>query len=127
MQVQIIVAPRPPWMVSFPNMTNYPEKTCSIESLVTHAKFVAAALAGNKTQQRRGGVYGYPGETFDLEGTSFVIKDLREETLDHMTDADAKAEGYPGLDAYKDLILHMHKGMEWDGSAKVWVHEFEKA
>ena len=108
-------------------MSDYPEKTCEIDALVTHARLVTAACEGRKTQQRRNGVYGYPGETFELDGTRFVIKDLRRETLGEMTEEDARAEGYPGLEMYKDLILRMHKGMEWDGSAKVWVHEFARS
>lgn len=107
-------------------MTDYPEKTCEIDSLVTHAKLVAAAIAGRKTQQRRNGVYAYPGERFELEGTPFVVKDLRRETLDDMGEEEAQAEGYPSLEMYKGLILRMHPGMEWDGSSKVWVHEFER-
>jgi len=107
-------------------MADYPEKTCTIDALVTHAKLVAAAIAGRKTQQRRNGVYAYPGETFELEGTRFEVTDLRRETLDDMADAEAQAEGYPSLEMYRDLILRMHKGMEWDGSAKVWVHEFRR-
>ncbi|NQU49837.1 MAG: ASCH domain-containing protein [Planctomycetes bacterium] len=107
-------------------MTDYPAKTCDIDSLVTHTKLVEAAIAGRKTQQRRNGIYAYPGETFELQGTRFVVKDLRRESLGEMTDADARAEGYPGLEMYRDLILRMHKGMEWNETAKVWVHEFER-
>ena len=107
-------------------MTEYPEKTCTIDALVTHVKLVAAAVAGRKTQQRRNGVYAYPGETFELEGTRFVVKDLRRETLGDMTDESARAEGYPSLEMYRDLILRMHQGMEWNASSKVWVHEFER-
>ncbi|MFK5956573.1 MAG: ASCH domain-containing protein [Planctomycetota bacterium] len=107
-------------------MTDYPAKTCEIDSLVTHAKLVEAAIAGRKTQQRRNGVYAYPGETFELDGTQFVVKDLRRESLGQMTEEDAKAEGYPGLEVYRDLILRMHKGMEWNESAMVWVHEFTR-
>ncbi len=107
-------------------MTDYPEKTCDIDSLVTHAKLVEAAIAGRKTQQRRNGVYAYPGETFELQGTRFVVTDLRRESLGQMSNEDAQAEGYPSLDMYRDLILRMHKGMNWDGDAKVWVHEFRR-
>ena len=107
-------------------MSNYPAKTCEIDQLVTHSRLVKAALEGTKTQQRRNGVYGYPGETFEIEGVKFEIKDLRRETLAEMTDESANAEGYPGLEMYKDLILRMHKGMEWEGDAKVWVHEFAR-
>ena len=104
---------------------DYPERTCSIDRLVRHPRLVASALAGEKTQQRRDGIYAYPGERFELEGKTFEVTDLRRETLGQMGDAEARAEGYPSMEAYKALILRMHKGMEWDGSAKVWTHEFK--
>ncbi|MDF1837563.1 MAG: ASCH domain-containing protein [Planctomycetota bacterium] len=106
-------------------MTDYPEKTCEIDSLVTHKRLVDAVLEGRKTQQRRNGVYAYPGERFDLQGKTFEVTGLFRESLADMDDAAAQAEGYPSLAMYKDLILRMHKGMEWDGTAKVWVHEFK--
>ena len=106
-------------------MTEYPEKTCELTSLVTHKRLVEATLAGRKTQQRRNGVYGYPGERFDLEGRTFEITRLFRETLGQMDDAAAQAEGYPSLEMYKDLILRMHKGMQWEADSKVWVHEFQ--
>lgn len=105
-------------------MDAYPAKTCSIERLVTHPKLVAATLVGNKTQQRRDGIYGYPGETFVLEGSTFVITSLTRERLGDMTDVHAQAEGYPTLEMYKDIILRMHAGMEWDEDHLVWVHTF---
>ena len=90
-------------------MSDYPEKTCEIGNLVRHPKLVAAARAGQKTQQRRDGVYAYPGETFELEG-----------------DGDAQAEGYPALEVYKQVILSMHDGMTWNEDDLVWVHKFKK-
>jgi len=69
--------------------TDYPEKTCSIDRLVTHPKLVAAAISGAKTQQRRAGVYGYPGETFELNGVTFIIEELRQEGLGVMTEVEA--------------------------------------
>lgn len=107
-------------------MTQYPKKTCEIDRLVTHEKLVAAALNGTKTQQRRAGVYGYPGEEFVLEGRAFVITDLRHEVLSSMTDSHAQSEGYPNLEFYRELILRMHPGMAWDDNQYVWVHEFSK-
>jgi len=107
-------------------MNKYPEKTCEIENLVRHPKLVKAALASEKTQQRRDGVYAYPGETFELDGVEFEVTDLHRSTLAEMGDKEAKAEGYPNLEAYKSLILMMHKGMEWNGEAKVWVHCFRR-
>ncbi|MDD5229333.1 MAG: ASCH domain-containing protein [Methylococcales bacterium] len=106
-------------------MMDYPEKTCSIERLVTHEKLVAATIAGRKTQQRRNGVYGYPNETFDLEGKTFIVTDLYQQKLGDMTDADAQAEGYPSLEMYRDLILRMHANMEWNDDASAWVHCFK--
>ena len=106
--------------------TQYPEKSCDIDRLVTHPKLVEAALAGKKTEQRRDGVYAYPGETFELEGVTFTLTSLDRETLGDMTDACAQAEGYPSMEAYKALILRMHAGMEWNNDSPVWVHRFEK-
>ncbi len=103
----------------------YPEKTCDIDRLLRHPKLVAAALAGKKTQQRRDGIYAYPGETFQLQDVQFIVTDLTREKLGDMTEQDAIAEGYPGLDAYKDLILRMHQGMDWNPDHLVWVHRFE--
>ena len=108
-------------------METYPTKTCSIDRLVTHPKLVAAALAGTKTEQRRDGVYGWPGETFTLEDTTFIVTDLTRQRLGDMTNEHAKAEGYPSLELYKDIILKMHAGMTWNDDALVWVHSFKKA
>lgn len=107
-------------------MTDYPAKTCEIDRLVRHPTLVEAALAGAKTQQRRDGVYGYPGESFVLEGVAFVMTGLERQSLADMSEADARAEGYPSLAAYKELILKMHAGMEWNGESLVWVHKFER-
>ncbi len=108
-------------------MSDYPEKTCGIENLVRQPKLVEAALNGKKTQQRRDGVYAHPGETFELEGVTFTVTSLERKTLGDMTDEDANAEGYPSMEMYKDLILKMHAGMEWNKNALVWVHSFKIA
>lgn len=107
-------------------MQDYPEKTCDIERLVRHPKLVAAALSGQKTEQRRDGLYAYPGETFVLEGVEFVVTRVDRERIGDMTDADAQAEGYPSLAMYKDLILKMHANMEWNDDGLVWVHRFKR-
>ena len=105
-------------------MDSYPQKTCSIERLVTRPKLIAAAKNGIKTQQRRDGVYGWPGEEFELDGMVFVITALTRERLGDMTDEQALAEGYPNLDVYKEIILSMHAGMSWNNDHLVWVHTF---
>lgn len=106
--------------------SDYPPKTCDIDRLVTHDRLVNAALAGTKTQQRRNGVYGYPGETFQLNDETFVITQLERQPLGEMTEQDAQAEGFPNLAIYKQLIISMHAGMEWNESHPVWVHSFQK-
>lgn len=107
-------------------MTELPEKTCSIDRLVTSPKLVAAALSGAKTEQRRAGVYGYPQETFELEGVKFVINGLRAAKLGDMTEASAQSEGYADMEEYRESILGIHPGMSWDDDYAVWVHEFSK-
>ena len=104
--------------------TEYPEKTCTIDRLVRHKRLVEAALAGRKTEQRRDGIYGYPGETFELDGKQFEIVGLTHDRLGDMSEANANAEGYDTLDDYRDLIIRMHRGMEWDEEHLVWVHRF---
>lgn len=108
-------------------MTDYPEKTCTIDKLVTNPRLVDAVLAGRKSQQRRNGVYAYPGEEFELQGVRFKVTDLERQPLSQMTDESAQAEGFPSLDAYRELILRVHPGMTWNEKARVWVHTFEKA
>jgi hypothetical protein len=105
---------------------DYPARTCEITRLVTHAKSVAAAIAGAKTQQRRDGLYAYPDETFELEGVTFVVTSVEHKRLGDMTDADAQAEGYPNLEMYKQIILKMHANMTWNEDGLVWVHTFKR-
>ncbi len=107
--------------------TEYPNKTCDISRLLTHPRLVAAALAGEKTQQRRDGLYAYPDETFELQGVRFVVTAVARQRLGDMSDADARAEGYADLESYKQIILRMHAGMSWNEDGTVWVHTFKRA
>jgi hypothetical protein len=104
----------------------YPEKTCDITRLVMHPKLVAAVLAGQKTAQRRNGVYAYPGETFELAGVKFEVTGLFQQQLRDMTDDDARAEGYESCAAYRDFIMKMHNSTSWNDEASVWVHTFKR-
>ena len=107
-------------------MNQYPEKTCEIDRLIRQPKAIEVAKNGIKTQQRRDGIYGYPGEAFILDGVRFVMTALERKSLGDMTDSDAQAEGYSNLDAYKEVIIKMHPGMTWTPEALVWVHYFRK-
>ncbi len=106
--------------------TQYPDKTCEIDRLIRHPKLIAAAIAGIKTQQRRDGLYAYPNETFELEGIPFIITSVERQRLGDMTEDDAKAEGYPGLEVYKQIILQMHASMTWNDEGLAWVHSFKR-
>lgn len=103
-----------------------PEKTCAIERLVLHPRLIEAAIRGEKTEQRRNGVYAWPGETFELDGIRFVCTELIQQRLGDMDEVDAKAEGYPSLKAYRNLILRMHQGMTWNEDALIWIHRFRR-
>ena len=87
---------------------------------------MAATLSGQKTQQRRDGLYAYPGETFVLDAVVFEVTTVERQRIGDMTDADAQAEGYPNLAVYKQLIISMHSGMEWNEDGLVWVHHFRR-
>lgn len=104
--------------------TNLPEKTCSIERLVTVEEDVQRVLNGEKTATRRNGVYAYPGEIMVLEGHEFKVDALYSQTLGEMTDEHAKTEGYETMETYKEAILALHPNMPWLPKMSVWVHEF---
>jgi len=106
-------------------VSDLPPKTCQLDNLITHPRLVEATLAGQKTQQRRNGVYGYPGETFELQGKTLRITELKRQKLGELGESEAQAEGFPNLTAYKDVILRMHPGMPWNPEMLVWLHSFE--
>lgn len=108
-------------------MNTYPEKTCSVERLVTVPEDVKKVLVGQKTATRRNGVYAYPGEVMVLEGKEFKVDKLYAQTLGEMTDEHAQQEGFETMEEYKQSILSMHPKMPWLPTMSVWVHEFSQA
>ena len=104
-----------------------PPKTCTIDRLVRRPDLVRAAIEGRKTEQRRDGLYAYPGDRFELGGVAFEVVDVRRERLGDMTDEDARREGYESLEAYRQAILSIHPGMRWNPDGLVWVHVFRRA
>jgi hypothetical protein len=104
-----------------------PPKTCSIERLVTVEQDVQRVLTGEKTATRRNGRYADPGELMELQGRKFEVHSVYQQNLGDISDEQAKAEGFADLNAYKEYILSMHKGMPWIPTMKVWVHEFRPA
>ncbi|MHA6259727.1 ASCH domain-containing protein [Sporosarcina sp. CAU 1771] len=107
------------------NVNNlYPEKTCSVERLVTVKADVAKVLSGEKRATRRNGVYAYPGEIMELDGGKYIVDALYRQKLGEMTDEHAKQEGFNNMEEYKDSILALHPKMPWLPTMNVWVHEF---
>ncbi|MCM3743717.1 ASCH domain-containing protein [Sporosarcina luteola] len=105
-------------------MNGLPEKTCSVERLVTIPEDVERVLKGEKTATRRNGVYAYPDEIMVLDGKEFKIDKLYKQTLGEMTDEHAKQEGFASMEEYKQSILALHPKMPWLPTMSVWVHEF---
>ncbi|MEH7388200.1 ASCH domain-containing protein [Bacillus sp. JJ1521] len=103
-----------------------PAKTCTIDRLVTMESDVKKVLEGRKTATRRNGRYADVGEIMTLEGRSFKIDRVYEQSLGELTDEDAKREGFNTVDEYKESILSYHPGMPWLPQMKVWVHEFSE-
>ncbi|MBP2258847.1 ASCH domain-containing protein [Virgibacillus alimentarius] len=109
-------------------MENYknllPEKTCTIERLVTIPKDVEKVIQGKKTATRRNGVYAYIGEVMTLEDKKFKIDSVYPQYLGEVTEEDARQEGYASLEEYKQFILNIHPGLRWVPKMRVWVHEY---
>ena len=106
------------------SMNELPEKSCSIERLVTIPEDVEKVLQGKKTATRRNGVYAYPDEIMVLDGKEFKIDKLYKQTLGEMTDEHAQQEGFANMEDYKQSILALHPKMPWVPKMSVWVHEF---
>lgn len=101
-----------------------PEKTCTIDRLITLPADIKLVLEGKKTATRRNGRYADVGEIMTLEGKKFVVENVYSQALGELTDEHAKQEGYETVEDYKQSILSYHPGMPWLPQMRVWVHEF---
>ena len=95
-------------------------------TLLPNDRVKQAVAAGDMTQISRGQAYAEEGDTFEIDGQTFVVDRIEQLTLGEMTDADAQREGSPNLEAYKERMVKAHGGnFEWDDSATVFQHRFE--
>ena len=98
------------------------------DALLPNDRVKQSVLDGDVTQLSRGAAnrYAGAGDTFELEGTPFEVTSVEERTLGDMTDADARREGSPSLEAYKERMERVHPGdFEWDGTSEIVTYRFE--
>ncbi|MDG5775995.1 ASCH domain-containing protein [Haloarculaceae archaeon H-GB2-1] len=84
-----------------------------------------AVLEGDVTQLHRGDRHAAEGDVFEIDGVSFEVVEVAEERLGDLTDADARAEGSPDLDAYRRRIEQTHD-LEWNDDDTAVLHRFER-
>ena len=95
--------------------------------LLPNDRVKQAAVDGEVTQLHRGNQYGEEGDTFEIDGETFELTEVTERTLGDLTDADARREGSPSLEAYKERMVRAHGGnFDWDDDADVVRHRFER-
>lgn len=100
------------------------------DSLLPNDRVKTAVLNGEITQLSRGASnrYAEEGDTFVLADTRFEVTSVDERTLGELTDADARREGSPSLEAYKARMEKVHPGnFEWDDSSEIRTYRFEPA
>lgn len=85
------------------------------------------AVEGELTQLHRGHRYADEGDTFVIDGQTFVVTDVTEETLGDITEEDARREGAEDLEAYRERLKRAHKNFEWDDDSETVRHRFELA
>jgi hypothetical protein len=99
------------------------------DALLPNDRVQKAARSGDVTQLSRGGSnrYAEAGDTFELDGTIFEVTSVEERTLGDLTDADAKREGSPSLEAYRRRMERVHPGdFEWDDTSRIVTYRFER-
>ena len=79
---------------------------------------------GEITQIHRGDKHADEGDTFVIDGDEYELIEVRERRLGELTDEDARAEGSPDLEAYKERIERTH-GTTWDDDSTAYLHDFE--
>jgi len=63
-----------------------------------------AVAEGEITQIHRGDRHAEEGDTFVIDGNEYELVKVRERRLGEMTDEDARAEGSPDLEAYRNAL-----------------------
>jgi len=84
---------------------------------------IQAVADGEVTQIHRGQAYAEEGDSFEIDGERFEVVEVTERTLGDVTDEDARREGSPDLEAYRERLVRAHGGeFEWDDDDEVVRH-----
>jgi hypothetical protein len=97
------------------------------ETLLPNDRLREMVTAGEVTQIHRGQEYATAGDTFAIDGAEFEVTDTEGRQLGDLTNEDARAEGSPDLEAYRERLQHAHEDFEWDETSEVVRHRFERA
>lgn len=93
------------------------------ETLFPTDRVIEAVGAGELSQISRGQRYAEEGDTMEIDGCEFEVVEVFERTLGDLTDEDARREGSPDLDAYRERLVRAHGGdFEWDDDAEIVTH-----
>jgi hypothetical protein len=104
--------------------------TVDADDLLPNQHVKDAVASGDVTQLTRGAGnrYASEGDAFEVDGERFVVAEVVERRLGDLTDEDARREGSPSLDAYRERMARVHPGeFEWDPDAPVRTYRFERA
>lgn len=96
------------------------------ETLLPNEHLQRMVREGEVTQLHRGRAYAEEGDTFEMDGTEFEVLAVEQRRLGDLTDEDARAEGSANLEAYRERLQRAHEDFEWDDTADVVRHRFER-
>lgn len=101
--------------------------TIDASRIFPNDRTLQAVHEGEMTQIHRGRQYAEEGDTFEIDGVTFEVVDVTERTLGDMTDEDARREGSPSLESYRERMVTAHGGnFEWNDDATVVRHRVER-
>src|SRR5699024_917673 len=111
--------------MTFEHKSNWPTKY-DINKLISIQEDIDHIIEGNKISVRRNDRYADVGDEFQLNHQTVGVNDIDTRKLNKVSEKDAMAEGYPGLEEYKDAIENIHKEAVWDPEQTVWAHYLRK-
>ena len=86
----------------------------------------ALVLSGAKTTTVRTRRYGAPGDTFEVEGTHFVLDAVEAMPLVRARDTVWREEGMPSPQEFERVWAQNHPTRGFRESDTVWVHRFRR-